>query len=151
MAASAEDVPRLVDGGLAVDDRGSVAFVNGFDFADVKRFYVVSNHRTGFIRAWHGHRREAKYVIAVQGTAIVGAVRIDNWEAPSRDAHVHRFTLSSRKPSVLYIPQGFANGFMTVTEYTKVIFFSTCTLEESLEDDVRYDAHYWDVWTVQER
>ncbi len=64
---------------------------------------------------------------------------------------MYRFTLSGRKPSVLYIPQGFANGFMTVTEHTKLIFFSTCALEQSLEDDVRYDAHYWDVWTVEER
>ena len=53
--------PTLIDGGLSVDDRGQVAFANGFDFEGVKRFYLVSNHRQGFVRAWHAHRREAKW------------------------------------------------------------------------------------------
>ena len=47
------DTPRLIEGGLAVDDRGSVAFVNDFDLAVARRFYVVSNHSAGFVRAWH--------------------------------------------------------------------------------------------------
>ena len=54
------DVPVLLEGGLGVDDRGQVAFVNGFGFEGVQRFYLVSNHRQGFIRAWHGHRHQAK-------------------------------------------------------------------------------------------
>jgi len=146
-----KDAPRLMEGGLAVDDRGSVAFVNEFDFAGIKRFYVVANHRAGFVRAWHAHRREAKYVTVSQGAAIVGAVRIDDWDTPSREAPVHRFVLSSAKPSVLFIPAGFANGFMTLNQDAKLTFFSTGTLEESLIDDVRYDARYWDVWAVEER
>ena len=146
-----KDAPRLMEGGLAVDDRGSVAFVNEFDFAGIKRFYVVANHRAGFVRAWHAHRREAKYVTVSQGAAIVGAVRIDDWDTPSREAPVHRFVLSSAKPSVLFIPAGFANGFMTLNQDSKLTFFSTGTLEESLIDDVRYDARYWDVWAVEER
>jgi len=145
------DTPRLLAGNLAVDDRGQVAFVNDFSFDGVKRFYVVSNHRQGFIRAWHAHRREAKYVTAVQGAAIVGAVAIDNWESPSRDSQVHRFVLSATKPSVLFIPAGYANGFMSLTADAKLAFFSTSTLEESHGDDIRYDSRYWDIWSVVER
>ena len=74
--ASRGAAPRLIEGGLGIDDRGQVAFVNEFDFAGVKRFYVVSNHGAGFVRAWHAHRREAKYVTLVQGSAIVAAVEI---------------------------------------------------------------------------
>jgi hypothetical protein len=54
------DKPVMLSGGLALDDRGEVAFVNEFNFRGVKRFYMVSNHRAGYIRAWHGHRREGK-------------------------------------------------------------------------------------------
>jgi len=144
-------VPYIIEGGLAVDDRGDLAFVNDFHFEGVKRFYMVSNHRAGFVRAWHAHRHEAKYVIAVQGAAIVAAVAIDNWEHPSKNAQVHRYVLSAQKPAVLYIPAGYANGFMSLTTDTKLIFFSTATLEESRNDDMRYDAHYWDVWQVVER
>ena len=144
-------VPYIIEGGLAVDDRGDLAFVNDFHFEGVKRFYMVSNHRAGFVRAWHAHRHEAKYVIAVQGAAIVAAVAIDNWEHPSKNAQVHRYVLSAQKPAVLYIPAGYGNGFMSLTTDTKLTFFSTATLEESRNDDVRYDARYWDAWQVIER
>ena len=38
-----DEQPVLMKGGLAVDDRGEVGFVNDFDFKEVKRFY---KHRT---------------------------------------------------------------------------------------------------------
>lgn len=148
---SAGNSPRLIEGGLGVDDRGFVGFVNDFDFAGVKRFYTVTNHRAGFVRAWHAHRREVKYVTVVQGAAVVGAVRIDRWDAPSREAKVHRYVLSSTKPGVLYVPAGYANGFMSLTDNAILAFFSSATLDESQEDDVRYDSRYWDIWQVVER
>ena len=144
-------IPCILDGGLAVDDRGQVAFVNDFNFEGVKRFYIVSNHKAGFVRAWHAHRREAKYVTVVQGAAIVAAVAIDDWETPSKNSTVHRYVLSAAKPSVLFIPSGYANGFMALTADTKLVFFSTSTVQESMGDDVRYDARQWDVWEVEER
>lgn len=149
--AKQSTVPHIIEGGLAVDDRGDLAFVNDFHFEGVKRFYIVSNHRAGFVRAWHAHRREAKYVAVLQGAAIVAAVAIDNWENPSKEAQVHRYVLSAQKPAVLHIPPGYANGFMSLTTDTKLIFFSTATLEESRNDDVRYDSRYWDAWQVVER
>lgn len=145
------DKPLMMSGGLSVDDRGEVSFVNDFCFQDVKRFYIVSNHRAGFVRAWHAHRKEAKYVTAVAGSAVVGAVRIDDWEKPSHELPVERFVLSAKKPSVLYIPPGYANGFMSLTDDLKLMFFSTAKLEASAGDDVRYDSRLWDIWDVTER
>lgn len=143
--------PFLIEGGLEVDNRGEVAFVNEFDFAGVRRFYVVSNYRANFVRAWHAHRHEAKYVNVLQGAAIVGAVHVDDWEKPSREVVPYRFVLSAHKPAVLFIPAGFANGFMSLTEDTKIAFYSTATIEEGRKDDVRYDARYWDIWHIEER
>jgi dTDP-4-dehydrorhamnose 3,5-epimerase-like enzyme len=142
---------QLIQGKLSVDDRGQVSFVNGFNFAGVKRFYAVRNHRQGFIRAWHAHKKESKYVTVVRGAAIIGAVKIDNWESPSRDLTIQRFILSEKSPAVLYIPNGFGNGFMNLTNDTQLIYFSTSTIEESQGDDFRYDAHYWDPWQIIER
>ena len=143
--------PLLLTGGLAADDRGEVGFVNGFDFAGVKRFYTVRNHRAGFVRAWHAHRREAKYVTAVAGAALVAAVRIDNWDSPSPSLPVTRHVLSAAQPKVLFIPAGYANGFMSLTDDARVMFVSTSTLDESKDDDIRYHARLWDVWTIEER
>lgn len=143
--------PVLLRGDLAVDDRGAVGFVNDFSFEGVKRFYSVENHAAGFVRAWHGHRREQKFVTAVSGSALVCAVQVDDWDQPSPDLTVHRHVLSARRPSVLFIPAGFANGFMSLTGDTKLLFFSTSSLEESLGDDVRFDSRLWDPWSVEER
>ena len=143
--------PHLFEGGLGIDDRGEVGFVNDFTFDGIKRFYSVTNHRAGFIRAWHAHKREAKYITVAQGAALVGTVKIDDWDKPSKDSKVWRYVLSDRKPSVLYIPVGYANGFMSLTEETKLIFFSTSSLEETQGDDIRYDAYYWNPWQIVER
>jgi len=145
------ETTKLLSGGIAVDDRGEVGFVNDFDFARVKRFYTVSNHRQGFIRAWHGHKREAKYVMVVCGAALVGAVPVTDWDQPDRSAPISRHILTARKPSVLYIPAGWCNGFMSLTADAKLVFFSTSTLDESRGDDIRFDARYWDIWHVEER
>lgn len=142
---------RLIEGGLSIDDRGEVAFVNEFNFDGIKRFYMVSNHRAGFVRAWHAHRMESKCVTVVQGAAVVAAVAIDNWECPSKEAPVQRYVLAARKPSVLCIPAGYANGFMSLTEDTKLFFFSTSPVNESKQDDVRFASRYWNPWDVLER
>jgi dTDP-4-dehydrorhamnose 3,5-epimerase-like enzyme len=143
--------PRLIPGNIAVDDRGELVFANDFNFDGVKRFYMVSNHQANFIRAWHAHKREAKYVMVVHGAALVGAVKIDDWNAPSRNLDVNRYVLSASQPRILYIPPGYANGFKTLSPGTKVLFFSTASLEESRDDDIRYEARYWDIWNVEER
>ena len=145
------EVPRLIEGHLAVDDRGAVGFINDFDFRGVKRFYIVTNHRAGYVRAWHAHRREAKYVVVMRGAAVVGAVRIDDWHDPSPVSKVERYVLSGHKPSALYIPAGYANGFMSLTDDALLAFFSTSTLQESQDDDIRYNARHWDIWNVVER
>ena len=143
--------PFIINGDLSVDDRGELMFVNKFDMESVKRFYVVSNHKIGFIRAWHAHKIESKYVFIVNGTALISTVQIDDWDKPSSDLIVEKFVLTAKKPSILYIPSGYANGFKTLSTDTKIIFFSTSTLKDSIDDDYRYDAYKWNPWGIIER
>ena len=135
---------KVLEGGVAVDDRGQLSFVNDFDFKDVKRFYMVENHEQGFIRAWHGHKKEGKYVFVPNGAILIGCVNLETEE-------IDRFVLSSSKPQVLYIPPGYANGFMNLQNNTKVMFFSTSTLEDSLGDDLRFEWDKWNIWNIERR
>lgn len=144
-----ETQPKIYNGGLAVDDRGVVSFVNDFNFEGVKRSYMVENHEIGFIRAWHGHKNEGKYVSVVNGSAIVGAISITQPNFEYKDPQ--RYVLSSKKPQILWIPPGFANGFKSLEENTKIIFYSTSTLEESLNDDIRFPHDKWDIWNIEYR
>ena len=145
------DEPRLIAGQSATDDRGTVGFVNAFSFEGVRRFYTVTNHRAGFVRAWHGHKHEAKYCTAVSGSLLVCCIRIDDWSNPAPDLPINRYVLSAGTPSVLHVPAGYVNGFMSLTADAKIMFFSTSTLEESVKDDIRFPARRWDPWRVEER
>ena len=139
---------RVIEGGSSFDDRGSVKFVNDFNFRDIKRFYQIENHKKGFIRAWHGHKNEAKYVYIPKGCALIGAVPMPDSRQDNESGNElpRRFVLSSEKPQVLYIPTNYANGFMTLEDDTIVQFFSTATLQESLGDDLRFPYDKWDIW-----
>ncbi len=143
--------PRLIEGGSSADDRGRVYFINDFDPGETKRLYVVENFAVGTVRAWHAHKRERKWVTVLTGAALAACVEIDDWESPSKDAEVKRFVLDASKPSVLEIPAGYANGAMSLLPETKIAYFSDTGLDESLADDFRFPARYWDPWHVQER
>ena len=142
---------ELIRGDKAVDDRGSVSFINEFRFGSIQRFYQVQNHHKNFVRAWHGHKKEEKFVYVASGAALVAAVKIDSWENPSPDLALEKFILSSEKPGILHIPAGYANGFMTLSEATVLLFFSSAKLEESLSDDFRFPSRFWNPWTIEER
>lgn len=145
------DAPHLIAGGVSSDDRGRVYFANDLDLRRCRRMYIVENFASGTVRAWHAHRRERKWVMAIAGAAVACCVEIDDWDAPSRDAEIHRFTLDADHPAVLEIPAGYANGAMSLVAGTKLLYLSDASLEESLEDDVRYPARHWDPWGVVER
>lgn len=135
---------NLVEGNIAVDERGKVRFVNDFDFKNVKRFYQVENHQRGFIRAWHGHKHEEKYIYVARGSALVGTVNLATEE-------VQDFILSDVRPRILWVPANHANGFMTLEADTIVMFFSSATLEESKNDDIRFPYDKWNIWNIENR
>jgi len=143
-------------GNSAIDDRGCLKFINDFNFSGVKRFYQVQNHSKNFIRAWHGHIKEAKYVYVVKGSILFGAVPMpcDSYSdelGQNENNLPKKFILSSDKPSILYIPPNYANGFMTLTDEAIVQFFSTSTLEESKGDDIRFNYDKWNIWNIEYR
>jgi dTDP-4-dehydrorhamnose 3,5-epimerase len=148
-----DSVPTLIKGGLAADDRGVVRFVNDFRFDGVKRFYVLENWRPGFVRAWHGHMKEAKWVTVTKGAALVCAVKITPVAKEFALCEVpFKFVLCEQQPAMLCIPPGYANGSMALVEGTQVVHFSSMTMEETAGDDLRWP---WDaipgVWEAQQR
>lgn len=134
----------LINGDLLVDDRGTVTFVNDFGFKDVKRFYMVSNHSRGFVRAWHGHIKEGKYVFVTRGTVKLAVVSMDDMVGAT---HI----LSASKPQILWIPPSYYNGFKTLTDNAQIMFFSTLSMNESKDDDYRKPADTWNLLEVEER
>lgn len=124
---------KLHDGKVFVDDRGTLRFFNEFNFEKegIKRFYQVENHERGFIRAWHGHKKEVKYAYVAKGSVWAAIVDMED------ETQAERYILSDKNPKILHIPAGKYNGFQTLEEGTIIIIFSTATAEESQGDDYR--------------
>lgn len=140
--------PKIIERELFVDDRGMVygAFDN-MDEAGIKRTYVIENHAVGTIRAWHYHYGGDTYLHVISGAAKLAAV-----SAKDKSKCV-TVTLSEKNPSLFYVPRGWANGSMSLVPNTKILVYSTLTLEECKMDDERWscDSVLPGIWGVKNR
>jgi dTDP-4-dehydrorhamnose 3,5-epimerase-like enzyme len=145
-------VPKLIHGDNFIDDRGVVTFCNHFDFIGVKRFYQITHDKPKTIRAYHGHRLEGKYFQVISGTCLIGVIPLTHGDKIELDTlKGQKFFLSDRKPQILWIPPGYANGIMNLTENMDIMIYSTSTLQESQGDDIRFDYLKWDIWKEEPR
>ena len=135
--------PQLIEGGNFSDHRGTLSYVNDFSFKDIERFYIISNSDTHPLRAWQGHKLDAKNFYCLSGSFRIHYVKIDNWENPSKDLTIETVTLTESESKMLHIPAGYANAIESLGPDSKLISFSTLPLSNVSEDDVRYDANYW--------
>lgn len=136
-------IPKYFKGGISIDARGSVSYNNKLILKKIKRFYFVQNKKKSFVRAWHGHKIEAKYILCINGRAKISAVKIKNFKKPSKKSKVFSWILDSKVPSTVYIPPGFANGSKSLTKNMKLLVLSTTLLEKSLNDDYRFPKNFW--------
>ena len=140
--------PRVIDIPVHVDDRGSVygAF-DELDRAGIKRTYVIRNWQPGTIRAWHGHKKAGTYIHPIKGTAKICALKMNENDFFSA-------TISAAKPQLFYIPPGWYNGTMTLQEDTRLLVYSTLTLDEVKNDDERKsltELERLNIWKVRDR
>ena len=138
--------PKLINGGVFTDERGELQFVNEFDMSIVKRMYFISHPSTETIRAWQGHTMEKRWFYCVKGNFIVKLVKIDNWEYPSDACQLFEYQLSEHNPQVLYIPNGYVNGFKANKVGSKLLIMSDYSLGEIKNDNYRFKSNKWTNW-----
>ncbi len=138
---------NIIEGGFFTDARGSLAFVNAFDFKDVKRFYTVIQNDCSVIRAWQGHKIEKKYFYVTHGSFLLAWVSIDNWDSPSLTLKASSVVLSAHKPQVLSVPAGYANGIKALIPGSVLTVYSNLDLQESEKDRWSFDQSLWFDWS----
>lgn len=139
-------IAQLFYGNRSVDDRGEISFNNEINLLGVERYYIIENHNSNFIRAWHGHKKEEKYIRCIRGVFQVSVVKIDNFENPSKKLKVQTWYLSEKSPDLLYIPGGYANGTRSLEKKSQLLIFSNYSTKKSLKDDYRFSYDYWNPW-----
>ena len=127
------------------DHRGTVSFTNDLNLNKVVRTYKVINKQARTVRAWHGHKIEEKWISVEDGEFLVCVVKVEDFENPSKDQEVFKFNMTPDS-GILYIPKNYANGAMNLTENNAVRYYSSLPLEESIDDDYRFESDFWNPW-----
>ncbi|WP_163407796.1 WxcM-like domain-containing protein [Flavobacterium ajazii] len=137
--------PKIIEGGNFSDYRGTISYVNDFSFKDIERFYIISNSDENPIRAWQGHKLDAKNFYCISGSFKIHFIKIDNWDNPSKDLLIETIIVTATESKIVHIPKGYANAIESLETGSKLISFSTLPLTAVSDDDVRYAPDYWKI------
>lgn len=132
------------------DDRGDFTNIEFNEFkkfnCTFKRSYIIKNIQKNVVRAFHGHKNESKLFYVIKGgfKFIVMDMEKLEWK---------EYSLLESVPKLLFVPKGYYNGFVSLTDDSELIVFSSSTIEESKKDDIRlpYDFLGKEVWQINYR
>jgi len=136
-------IPKITKGNSHTDSRGTLHYNNDFDASTIRRFYIIENQNTDFIRAWQGHKIEQRWFSAVQGSFKIRLIAIDNWEFPSKDLKAVEYILKSEKQDILHVPKGFVSSIQSLEEGSKLLVMSDYLMGE-INDEYRFEADYFE-------
>jgi len=132
------------------DDRGDFTNIP-FDIRNrvrmvFKRSYIIVNNQVGVVRAFHGHKKESKLFYVPKGAFkfIIMDMKTKEWK---------EYCLLASVSKILYVPNGYYNGFVSLSENSILMVFSTLKMEDSNKDDYRlpYDILGKEVWEINNR
>ncbi|MDH5828689.1 WxcM-like domain-containing protein [Sphingobacterium faecium] len=134
---------KNIQGGVAQDERGQIRFVNDFDMTDIKRFYIIKNIDTSFIRGWRGHRIEQRWLYAISGAFSIDIVKIDDWTSPFRGLNVENRIVDSADLQVLHIAAGYATAIRALEEGSELLVYSDYPVSHAPLDNYTFPLDYF--------
>ena len=134
---------EIIKGGISLDNRGQIRFVNEFDMSSVKRFYIIKNSDTELIRGWRAHRVEQRWFYVLSGSFELNIVKIDNWTNPSIDLTIETIKLSADDLQVVHLPVGYGTAFKALEENSELLVFSDHGIEHAPFDDYTWPVDYF--------
>lgn len=140
-------IPRIFKSPIHVDHRGHFAEVINRQEVPVPESLAQVNHShstKGVLRGLHWQRRPhdvSKYVTCIQGA--VEDVVVDLRKDSATFGRYKTFTLtgiaSSKDRLSLWVPEGFAHGFLTLSETADVVYLQSGVHNAKAERGLRWD------------
>jgi len=130
-------------GGSAKDHRGQIRFVNDFDMTQVKRFYIIKNTDTEFVRGWRAHRIEQRWFYVLSGSFALDLVQIEDWEHTSPDLKVEKKILKAVEQQVLHVPAGYGTAFQAVEPDSELLVFADYGIAHAEKDNYTWPIDYF--------
>lgn len=113
---------------------------------DLVQCNLSHNHQRGTLRGMHYQRapfEEAKVVRCTQGS--IYDVIIDLRSDSPSFMHWQAFELSADNQQMLYIPEGCAHGFQTLTDSAQVFYQMSQPYHPEYASGVRWNDPAWDI------
>lgn len=137
--------PKLYKVESFSDFRGKISFCNQLEDFLFKRFYMLFPAEEKQIRAWQGHLNEEKVFLPISGVIKVVLVPIIDLQN-RKFGEPMVYLLDSAQPELLFVPGGYFNGFQFQSLEGQLMVFSNFSLEESKNDDVRFEKANFYAW-----
>lgn len=134
--------PKIIKGGKHIDFKGVLNFNNDFDASEVKRIYIVENSSTGIKLQWQGHKIEKRWFLAINGSFLIRAIKIDDWTKPSKNLKKVSFFISAENTDILLISRGYATSIQAINTASKLLVMADYKLNE-INDEYKYSAEYF--------
>lgn len=127
------------------DHRGELLFCNQVDDFLFKRFYMLFPSEELHVRAWQGHLHEEKIFFALKGEIKIVLIPILDL-LNNKFGKPEVYKLKATNPQLLFVPGGYLNGIQFNNLEGQLMVFSNFSLEESKNDDVRFEKSNFYVW-----
>jgi len=124
------------------DARGIITYNNEFDASLIKRIYTIENHSIDFIRGWQGHKIEQRWFACMNGRFEISVIKVDDFESPSEDLPVEKFTLTNEVLTYLHVPAGCITAIQSLEENSKLLVLADYGIGE-VNDEYRFEPNYF--------
>ncbi|MEG3658572.1 hypothetical protein V5097_14270 [Arenibacter palladensis] len=132
-----------IEGSVFSDSRGKIKTFNTFDMGQIVRFYEIFPDSPEIIRGWQGHSKEKKWFYCHTGSFAINIINISEGNIPVNNRIPEKFVLKENFPLILEVAKGSATAFKSLEIGSKLMVFSNFTLEESMNDDIRFPLEKW--------
>ena len=134
---------NIIKGGISLDNRGQIRYVNEFDMSSIKRFYIIQNSDTELIRGWRAHRIEDRWFYVISGSFEINIVEIDNWDQPSVDLSILKYNISAEELQLIHLPAGFGTAIRALEKNSELLVFANYGLEHASSDNYTWPSDYF--------
>ena len=138
----------LIGGGIHIDSRGVLRYVNEENPGYYRRFYLITHNDMDVVRAWQGHKKEEKAFYSISGSFTIAVVKPDSFETPSGDEKPDFFQLTEENKNFLRVPGGSYTGIKATSTNSTLLVLSSMDLKDSKVDDYRQPADKWLDWST---
>jgi len=129
-----ENIVKSIAGRAAKNHREHIRFVNDFDMAQVRRFYIIQNTDKGLARDGWADRMEQRWFYVLSDSIAADLIQSDNWGNTSPELPIEKRILKVEEQQILHVPVGYATEFQALELESELLMFNDYEIDNAKGD-----------------